>query len=116
MAVIAKYVVVRNGVELEPAFTNKKEAEAYDSMLDAAEGLATLIEQGNLQIDVDPQTIEAISVHLAKNAPAVMQILKPVKPFKPTPGDTPKTKPQTEPGQEKDRAKESRAKAKNKSA
>lgn len=116
MAVITKYVVVRDGVELEPAFLNKKEAEAYDSMLDAAQALIALIEQGNLQIDLNHKTIEEISIHLAKNAPAVMQILKPVKPFKPEQDDAKKSKPQAEPGQEKDKAKESRTKAKNKSA
>lgn len=112
MAVITKYIVVRNGVELEQTFLDKKEAEAYDSMLDASESLAALINQGDLSIDVDPKTVEEIAIHLAKNAPAVMQILKPVKPFKPAASDAKKAKPQTEPGQDKDQAKEPRGKAK----
>ena len=33
MAVITKYVVVRNGVELDKEFLVKKEADAYDKML-----------------------------------------------------------------------------------
>ena len=36
MAVITKYVVVRDGVELDREFLVKKEADAYDKMLDAA--------------------------------------------------------------------------------
>ena len=33
MVVIIRYIVVRNGVELDQVFTIKKEAEAYDKML-----------------------------------------------------------------------------------
>ena len=40
MAVITRYIVVRNGVELDKVFSEKKEAEAYDKMLDAADNLA----------------------------------------------------------------------------
>jgi len=79
MAVITRFIVVRNGVELK-AFDVKKDAEAYDNMLDAAENLAAFIRQGNLPIDLDEKTIEEISVHLAKNAPEVLRILKGVKP------------------------------------
>ena len=79
MAVITRFIVVRNGVELK-AFDVKKDAEAYDNMLDAAENLAAFIKQGNLPIDLDEETIDEISVHLAKNAPEVLRILKGVKP------------------------------------
>lgn len=81
MAVIVRYIVVRDGVELEQVFLDKKEAEAYDKMLDAAKGLAELIRQGDLPIDVDPKTIHNISIFLAKNAQAVTTILKTVKPM-----------------------------------
>ena len=80
MAVITRFIVVRDGVELDRVFTDKKEAEAYDNMLDAAQDLAVLIRQGDLQIDIDSKTIDDISVYLAKNAPAVARILKSVKP------------------------------------
>ena len=79
MAVITRFIVVRNGVELK-AFDVKKDAEAYDNMLDAAEKLAAFIRQGNLSIGLDEKTIDEVSVHLAKNAHEVLRILKGVKP------------------------------------
>ena len=100
MAVITKYVVVRNGVELDKEFLVKKEAEAYDKMLDAAESLAAFIRDGDLEIELDDPTIDALSVFLAKNGPEVVRILKGVKPFvaptqKPEkqPDDTPAAPP-----------------------
>ena len=80
MAVITKYVVVRNGVELDKEFLIKKEAEAYDKMLDAAENLAAYIKDAELEIGLDGKTIDAISVFLAKNGPEVTRILKGLKP------------------------------------
>lgn len=41
MAVITKFVVVREGVE-KMTFTSKKEADAYDKMLDIADNLLPL--------------------------------------------------------------------------
>ena len=38
MAVIVKYIVVRNGVE-KMTFATKKEADAHDKMLDIADNL-----------------------------------------------------------------------------
>ena len=83
MAVITKYIVVRNGVELEKEFLVKKEADAYDKMLDAAEDLAAYIKEAELQINVESETIDAISVFLAKNGPEVTRILKGLKPVAP---------------------------------
>ena len=80
MAVITKYVVVRNGVELDKEFLVKKEAEAYDKMLDAAENLAAYIKDARLEIDLDSKAIDAISVFLAKNGPEVARILKGLTP------------------------------------
>ena len=111
MAVITKYIVVRDGVELDQVFADKKEAEAYDKMLDAAQELTRLIRQGDLPIDLDAETIDAVAIHLAKNAPAVTTILKSVKPFKPSPPvkDKDKTVPEG-PRQDKKKAPEPRAK------
>jgi len=75
--------VVRNGVELDQVFTVKKEADAYDKMLDAADNLAALIKEGDLEIDLDGKTIETISVFLSKNGPEVSKILRGIKPFSP---------------------------------
>ncbi len=80
MAVITKYVVVRNGVELDKEFLVKKEADAYDKMLDAAENLAAYIKAEASSIDMDGETIDALSVFLAKNGPEVTRILKGMKP------------------------------------
>ena len=71
-----EYIVVRDGVELEQEFLEKKEAEAHDKMLDAAQALADLIKQGELRIDAEPRTIDDISIFLAKKALAVTTILK----------------------------------------
>lgn len=83
MAVITRYVVVRNGVELDQVFTVKKEAEAYDKMLDAADQLAAFIKSSALDVPVEDQTIDAISIILAQNAPEVVKILKGIKPIAP---------------------------------
>lgn len=80
MAVITRYVVVRDGIEFEPVFTDKKKAEAYDRMLEAAEQLADLIHGADLDPSVDSATVKAIAVYLAENAPRVTAILKGVKP------------------------------------
>ena len=90
MAVITKFFVVRNGVEIDKVFELKKDAEAYDKMLDAAENLSELIKGSDIDIDIDDNTINDISVFLAKKAPEVIQILKGVKPVSsPVPKDTP---------------------------
>ena len=93
MAVITRYVVVRNGVELDQVFSVKREAEAYDKMLDAADRLAALIRGGELSVDIDTGTIDVLAVLLAKNGPEVVKILKGVKPqgagMEPKPSKTP---------------------------
>ena len=76
MAVITRFIVVRNGVELDKVFEDKKEADAYDKMLDAADNLAAFIKQSDLQIDLDAKTIDAVSIYLAQNASEVTRILK----------------------------------------
>ena len=83
MAVITRFIVVRNGVELDKVFDVKKEADAYDKMLDAAENLALFIKKGDLKIDLDIKTVEKISIYLAKNAPEVTNILRGIKPVTP---------------------------------
>jgi len=74
MAVITRYVVVRNGIELDQVFSVKKEAEAYDKMLDAAENLAGFIKSSEFGVPIDEPTIDAIAILLAKNGPEVVKI------------------------------------------
>ncbi len=80
MAVITRYVVVRDGVELDRVFEVKREAEAYDKMLDAADNLSKFIKDSDLEIDLDEKTIEEISIFLSKNGPEVVRILRGIKP------------------------------------
>ncbi|MCP4746490.1 MAG: YebG family protein [Desulfobacteraceae bacterium] len=103
MAVITRFIVVRNGVELDKIFEVKKEAEAYDKMLDAAENLAKFIRESDIEVDIDQKTIDELSVFLAKNAPQVNHILKGVKPLSPSPeksGAPKKPEPVKEPVKE----------------
>jgi uncharacterized protein len=113
VAVITKYIVVRDGVELDQVFADKKEAEAYDKMLDAAQELSALIRQSDLQIGVEDSTIDEISVYLAKNAPVVAKILKSVKPIKPVSNDAEKSAPaESKRTEEKKNVREPKSKAK----
>lgn len=97
MAVITKFFVVRNGVELDKVFTEKKDAETYDIMLDAAEQLAEFIKKAELECKLDDKSINEISVFLAKNGPEVTRILKTVKPLSPSPSREKMTKPEETP-------------------
>jgi len=56
---------------------SKKEADAFDKMLDAAADLAHLIEQSG--IEMDEFDLEELSIFLARNGPMICRILKPVK-------------------------------------
>ena len=53
---------------------SKKEADAYDEMIDAAADLADLIEMS--KIEMDEYVLEELTIFLASNAQAVKQILK----------------------------------------
>ncbi|MBW2593775.1 MAG: YebG family protein [Deltaproteobacteria bacterium] len=108
---MTRYIVVRNGVELEQMFTVKKEAEAYDKMLEAAENLSRFIKESKLDIDLDEKTIDTLSVFLAKNGPEVTKILKGVKPIAPPPKSThKKTADKPTPVKEQNRAVKSKPK------
>ena len=73
MAVIVKYVVERNGVE-KMTSTSKKEADAYDKMLDVADGLTDFISTSSLEID--DRLTEELALYLAQNSASLQQILK----------------------------------------
>jgi uncharacterized protein len=53
---------------------SKRQADAYDRIIEAAEALAELIEQSTIEIGEDD--LEELTVHLARHAPAVKAILK----------------------------------------
>ena len=73
MAVIVKYVVVRDGVE-KMTFTTKKEADAYDKMLDIAENLQLFLEGSDLEIPEG--LLEPLSLFLAEKRDQVGSLLK----------------------------------------
>lgn len=73
MAVIVKYVVERNGVEMVPHFTSKAEADNYDKMLDMAENLSVLISESDLISDED--TKESLSIFLAERREEILVAL-----------------------------------------
>lgn len=73
MAVITKFVVVREGVE-KMTFTSKKEADAYDKMLDIADNLLPFIEQSALGLD--DNATEKLCFYLAENKDQLMGLLK----------------------------------------
>ncbi|MCH8500538.1 MAG: YebG family protein [Aliidiomarina sp.] len=84
MAVVTQYLVVRNG-EQKMTFTSKAEADAYDKMLDMAEGLMPLLESSELCSN--DQQIEDLAMFLAKEREGLLVALgaKKAKPKKPKP-------------------------------
>ena len=73
MAVIVKYVVERDGVE-KMTFTSKKDADAYDKMLDVADSLSDFIMSS--PIEINDGIAEELSLFLAQNSPSLQHILK----------------------------------------
>ena len=92
MAVIVKYIVVRNGEE-KMTFATKKEADAYDKMLDVADNLFDFLETSEVELSEDQ--LETISLLLAENKTTLIRILK---------GTKPKETPKSKAGPEKDHA------------
>lgn len=93
MAVITKFFIIRDGVELDKVFTDKKEAEAFDKMLDAADKLTEIIRQAELPEKLSEKTIQEVAICLAKKAPDVVLALKGVKfaVAKPSPSEKPES-------------------------
>ncbi len=77
MAVIVKYIVVRNGEE-KMTFATKKEADAYDKMLDIADNLFEFLEKSKIKLNDDQ--LEAISLLMAENKDTLIPILRGIKP------------------------------------
>jgi dsDNA-binding SOS-regulon protein len=77
MAVIVKYVVVRDGKE-DMIFTTKKEADAYDKMLDIAEQLHDFIRTS--EIDIGADQLDDLTFFMAQHRDQMSSILKGVAP------------------------------------
>ena len=91
MAVIVQYIVVRDG-DKKMTFATKKEADAYDKMLDIADNLFDFIELSD--IDIDEIRKEEISLLFAEKRQEVMNILKGISPK--AKGDRKKGSPSSE--------------------
>jgi dsDNA-binding SOS-regulon protein len=77
MAVIVKYVVVRDGKE-DMIFTTKKEADAYDKMLDIAEQLHAFMQTS--EIDIAVEQLDDLTFFMAQHRDQIGSILKGVAP------------------------------------
>jgi dsDNA-binding SOS-regulon protein len=73
MAVIVKFIVVRNGEE-KMTFATKKEADEYDKMLDIADNVFEFLEDSKVKLD--ETQLETISLLLAENREKLMLILR----------------------------------------
>ena len=77
MAVIVKYIVVRNGEE-KMTFATKKEADAYDKMLDIADNLFEFLESSTVKLN--ESQLESISLFIAEKRDKLIPILRGQKP------------------------------------
>lgn len=77
MAVIVQYIVVRDGDE-KMTFATKKEADAYDKMLDIADKLFDFLELSDINLDETRK--EEISLLFAEKRDEVMPILRGISP------------------------------------
>ena len=73
MAVESRFVVIRQGVEVQ-TFMDKKGADEYDKMLDVADSLALMFEQA--PVELSETVIEELSVYLAQNRDDVLVALQ----------------------------------------
>ncbi|MFM2481137.1 YebG family protein [Celerinatantimonas sp. YJH-8] len=73
MAVIVKYVVERDGVE-KMIFTSKKEADAYDKMLDIADQIAIFLKHSKTELS-DAQA-EGLGFFIANNKSCINNLFK----------------------------------------
>ena len=73
MAVESRFVVIRQGVEVE-TFMDKKAADEYDKMLDMADSLSEMFEQA--PVELSESVREELSVYLAQNREDVLIALQ----------------------------------------
>jgi dsDNA-binding SOS-regulon protein len=79
MPVIVKYIVVRNGEE-KMTFATKKEADAYDKMLDIADNLYDFLDSSKVKLNENQ--LEDVSLLLAENKEMLVSVLRGLKPTK----------------------------------
>ncbi|HHQ4928922.1 TPA: YebG family protein [Aeromonas hydrophila] len=76
MAVEIKYVVVRGGVE-KMTFASKKEADAYDKLLDTADELMHLL--AGAPVRLEPEQQESLAFYLAEQRDLLQNVLRGAK-------------------------------------
>ncbi|CDZ77249.1 DNA damage-inducible protein YebG [Legionella massiliensis] len=76
MTVETRFVVIRNGQEVE-TFVDRKEADNYDKMLDMAEFIADLLEKS--PVELTEQQRESLGIYLAKRREELLAVLQPKK-------------------------------------
>ncbi|REL34562.1 YebG family protein [Thalassotalea euphylliae] len=81
MAVESRFVVIRDGVEVQ-TFMDKKAADEYDKMLDMADNLSAMLTDA--PIELSEQVTEDLSIFLAERREEVLIALQAKKP-KPAP-------------------------------
>ncbi|WP_448213153.1 YebG family protein [Colwellia sp. MEBiC06753] len=84
MAVESRFVVIRNGVEVQ-TFMDKKAADEYDKMLDMADNLSEMFTKS--PIELPENMLEDLSIYLAQHREDVLIALQAKKP-KPAPKPT----------------------------
>ena len=77
MTVESRFVVIRQGVEVE-TFMDKKAADEYDRMLDMADNLAEMFEQAPVELS-EPMR-EELSIYFAQRREDVLVALQAKKP------------------------------------
>lgn len=77
MSVEVRYHVIREGKEVA-VYTNKKEADAHDKMLDIAAELAEFISQAK-KINIAEDVLEELCIYLSKNRDHVFRLLKGIR-------------------------------------
>jgi len=77
MAVESRFVVIRNGAEVQ-TFMDKKSADEYDKMLDMADNLTAMFESA--PVELGESLTEELSVFLAQNREEVLVALQAKKP------------------------------------
>jgi dsDNA-binding SOS-regulon protein len=90
MAVMVKYVVVRDGKE-DMIFTTKQEADAHDKMLDIAERLYAFLHSAEL--DIADDKLDALAFFMAQHRDHMGKLLKGGKLEAPKTGVKPPARP-----------------------
>lgn len=81
MAVEVRYHVIRDGKEVG-MYATKKEADEHDKMLDIAQNLFAFIQKAKT-LEMEEESLEELSIYLAKNRDRALTILRGIKPRKP---------------------------------